>query len=170
MLVAAARPAAIAPQQITMDGGHRQALGGVQLPLGVVKDLLVAPGSGPLHPGREPVDAHRLAGRGHLLQAVVQVGQGRDEGPVGLAEPERYQFGEQQVQALADLGLGDPDHPTGPPVRQPVQHDSADGVQADLQAQWRVAAPPGRVRRCQVREPTGKPGQHLHGQRRMRAV
>jgi ATP-dependent DNA helicase RecG len=36
VLVAASRPAAIDPQQVTPDRAHRQALGGVGVPLGVV--------------------------------------------------------------------------------------------------------------------------------------
>jgi catechol 2,3-dioxygenase-like lactoylglutathione lyase family enzyme len=43
------------------------------------------------------------------------------------------QRAQQQVQAVADLGLGDPDHAAGAPVRQPVQQHRSDGVQADLQ-------------------------------------
>jgi hypothetical protein len=35
----------------------------------------------------------------------VQVVERGDEGPVGLAEPERGQRAEQQVEAVADLGL-----------------------------------------------------------------
>jgi hypothetical protein len=105
--------------------------------------LLVAPSPGSLHPGGEPVDAHRLAGLGHLHQVVTQVGEGGDERAVGLAVSEGGQATQQQVQAVAHLGLGDPDHPAGAPVRQPVQHDRRHGIQADLQGQRRVAAQPG---------------------------
>jgi hypothetical protein len=73
--------------QVTMDGRHRHALGGVGVALGVVEHLLVGPGSGPLHPGGQPVDHGRLAGGGHLGKALGQVGQVGYEGPVGLADP-----------------------------------------------------------------------------------
>jgi hypothetical protein len=71
----------------------------------------------------------------------AQVVEGGDEGAVGLAEPERAKRAEQQVQAAADLGLGDPDRAAGAAVRQPVQRHRGDGVQADRQGQRRV--PPG---------------------------
>jgi hypothetical protein len=109
--VAAPGPAPVAPQQVAPDGTHRQALGGVSVAFGVVEDLLVDPSAGSLHPGGEPVDAYRLAGACHFHQPLAQVGQGGDEGPVGLAVPERSQRTKQQVQAVADLGLGDPHHP-----------------------------------------------------------
>jgi len=51
---------------------------------------------------------------------VAQVVEGGD-GAVGLAEAEGAKLTEQQVQAVADLGLGDPDRPAGAPVGQPVQ-------------------------------------------------
>src|SRR4029453_16012297 len=66
--MAAARPATIAPQQVAMDGGYRQALGGVGVALGVVQHLLVAPPAGSLHPGSQPIHAHRLADLSHLHQ------------------------------------------------------------------------------------------------------
>jgi len=50
-----------------------------------------------------------------------------------MAVPQRGKLAHQQVQAVADLGLGDPDHAAGAPVRQPVQQHRGDGVQADLQ-------------------------------------
>ncbi len=137
---------------------------------GVVEDLLVDPSAGSLHPGGEPVDAYRLAGACHFHQPLAQVGQGGDEGPVGLAVAEGGQWTKQQVQAVADLGLGDPHHAAGPPVRQPVQHDRGDGVQADLQAKRRVAASSGWAGWEQVGEATGQPGEDLGGQRRPRAV
>jgi hypothetical protein len=108
-----------------------------------------------LHPGGEPVDAYRLAEACHFHQPLAQVGQGGDEGPVGLAVPEGGQWTKQQVQAVADLGLGDPHHPAGPPVRQPVQHDRGDGVQTDLQGQRRVAASSGWAGWQQVGQATG---------------
>jgi hypothetical protein len=40
---------------------------------------------------------------------VAQVVEGGDEGAVGLAEAEGAKLTRQQVQAVADLGLGDPD-------------------------------------------------------------
>src|SRR6266511_2548168 len=125
VLVAAARPAAVQPQQVAVDGRQRQALGGVGVALEVVQDLLVGPPSGSLHPGRQPVHHDRLAGCGHLPKPVAQVLEGGDEGPVGLAVPQAGQRAEQQVQAVADLGLGDPDRPAGAPVRQPVQRTAA---------------------------------------------
>jgi hypothetical protein len=73
VLMAAARPAAVVPQQVAVDGGQRQALGGVGVPLGVVEHLLVGPPTGPLHPGRQPIHARRLAGCGHLRKQLVQV-------------------------------------------------------------------------------------------------
>jgi hypothetical protein len=38
----------------------------------------------------------------------------------------------QQVQAVVDLGLADPDHPGGASGDQPVQHHRTQGVQPDL--------------------------------------
>src|SRR5829696_8539842 len=43
VLVAAARPATVAPQQVAPDGRQRQALGGVGVAFGVVQHLLVGP-------------------------------------------------------------------------------------------------------------------------------
>jgi hypothetical protein len=88
LLVAAARPAAIQPQQVAVDGGQRQALGGVSMPLGVIEHLLVAPPAGALHPGPEPVQQHRLPGGGHLPKQLDKLVQGRHEAAVGLAEAE----------------------------------------------------------------------------------
>ena len=68
-------------------------------------------------PGRQPVNHDRLAGSGHLPTALAQVRKGGDERPVGLAVPECGEPGEQQIHAVADLGLGDLDHPTGRPAR-----------------------------------------------------
>jgi hypothetical protein len=131
--------------------------------LGVVEHLLVGPATGTLHPGRQPVQAHRLAGVGHLRKVVAQVGEGGDKGPVGLAVAERGQWAQQQVQAVADLGLGDPHHPAGPPIRRPVQHHRGHGVQADLQGQRPGAAPPGLARRDQMGQAAGQPGEDLGG-------
>jgi hypothetical protein len=47
-------------------------------------------------------------------------------------------------EAVAHLGLGDPDHAASTAVRQPVQQHGGDGVQAHLQRQRRGAALPGR--------------------------
>jgi hypothetical protein len=69
-----------------------------------------------LHSDGQPVQAHRLAGASHLRKPPAQVVEAGDEGAVGLTEPERTKRAEQQVQAIADLGLGDPDHPAGAPV------------------------------------------------------
>ncbi len=115
-------------------------LGGVGVALGVVHDLLVGPASGSLHPGGQPVHHHGLAGGGHLCKPLAQVVEAGDEAAIGLAVPHGGQRAKQQVQAVADLGLGDPNRPPGAPVRQPVQDDRGDGVQADLQRQWRGAA------------------------------
>lgn len=71
------------------------------------------PGAGALHPGRQPVQANRLAGCGHLGKPPAQVVEGGDEGAVGLAGPQCAKLTKHQVQAVADLGLGDPDHPGG---------------------------------------------------------
>jgi hypothetical protein len=113
-----------------------------------------------LHPGGQPVHADRLAGARHLHQQRTQVIEGGDEGAVGLAEAEGGQLTQQQVQAVADLGLGDADRPGGAPVRQPVQQHGGDRVQADRQRQWRGAALAGRARWGQVPEAIGQPGQH----------
>jgi hypothetical protein len=83
--------------------------------------------------------------------------------PVELAEPEGDQFGQQQVQAVADLGLAGPDHAAGSLVRQPVEDDRADRVQANHQRDRRGPAQPGRTRRAQVRKAGGQPGQGLDG-------
>jgi hypothetical protein len=88
VLVAAARPATVAPQQVAVDGREAKALGGVGVPLGVVQHLLVGPSAGALHPGGQPVDHNRLAGASHLRKPVAQVIQAGDEGPVGLAVPQ----------------------------------------------------------------------------------
>jgi hypothetical protein len=168
--VAAARPAAITPQQVAPDGRHRKTLRGVGVALGVVQDLLIGPGPGPLHPGRQPVHAHRLAGLGHLRQQRTQVVQGGDKAAVGLAEAQRAKLAKQQVQAIAHLGLGDPDRSAGTPVRQPVQQHGGDGVQADLQGQRRGATAAGWAGWGKVGQAPGQPGQHLDGQRRTRAV
>ena len=88
------------------------------VPLGVVQDLLVTPLAGALHPRGKPIDHHRLAGACHLRKQRAQVLEGGGEGPVGLAVPQRCQLAKQQLQALADLGLRDPDHAAGAPVRQ----------------------------------------------------
>jgi hypothetical protein len=110
--------------------------------LGVVQDLLVAPPAGSLHPRGQPVHAHYFAACGHLPRALPHVGEGGDEGTVGLAVPQRCQPGQQQIQTVADLGLGDPDHAASTAVRQPVEDDGGNSVQAHLQRQRRV--PPCR--------------------------
>jgi hypothetical protein len=132
--------------------------------------LLVGPACGALHPGGQPVHADRLAGCGHLGKPAAQVVQGGDEGAVGLAEAEGGQLAEQQVQAVADLGLGDAHHAGGAPVRQPVQQHPGDRVQADLQRQRPGAVLARRTRWQQVGEAIGQPGQHGCGQRRTRAA
>jgi len=101
---------------------------------------------------------------GHLLKQLAELRKGGDERPVGLAVPEFGQLGEQQVHAVADLGLGDPHRPAGAPVRQPVQDHRGDGVQADLQRQWRVAALPGWAGWQQVGEAVGQPCEDFGGQ------
>ncbi len=67
-------------------------LGGVGAPLGVIQDLLVGPPAGALHPGRQPIHAHRLPNLGHLRQPFAQVLEGGHERPVGLAQPQRGQL------------------------------------------------------------------------------
>ena len=59
-------------------------------PLGVIQDLLVGPPAGALHPGRQPIHAHRLADLGHLRQPFAQVLEGGHERPVGLAQPVQH--------------------------------------------------------------------------------
>jgi hypothetical protein len=87
MLVAAARPAAVASQQVAVDGRDGKALCGVSVPLGVVQDLLVSPPSGSLDPGGQPIHHDGLASCGHLPKPVTQVVEAGDKGPVGLAVP-----------------------------------------------------------------------------------
>jgi hypothetical protein len=129
----------------------------VGVPLGVVQDLLVGPPAGALHPGGQPIHHDRLAGCGYLGKPLAQVGQGGDEGAVGLAVPHGRQRAKQQVEAVADLGLGDADHAAGAPVRQPVQDDRPNGVQADLQRQrWVPPCPGGRVGCGWVRRSTSQ--------------
>jgi len=121
-----------------------------------------------LHPGPKPVQQDRLAGAGHLRKPAAKIGQAGDEAPVGLAEPEIGQLAQQQVHAVADLGLGDPDHAPGAPVRQPVEDDRGDRVQADLQGKRPGAALSGPARRGQVGEAGeagGQPGKHRGRQR-----
>ena len=95
VLVAAVRPAAVTPQTVAMDGGHRHALGGVGVAVGVGPDRLVGPAAGSLPPGRQPVNHGRLAGSDPLPKALAQVRKGGDEPAVGLAGPERGEPGEQ---------------------------------------------------------------------------
>jgi hypothetical protein len=95
------------------------------MPLGVVQHLLVAPLVGSLHPGGQPVHAHRLADLGHLPKALLKLGQGGDGRAVGLAEPKSGQLAKQQVQAVADLGLGDPDHAASAPYDSPSRITAA---------------------------------------------
>ncbi len=108
-----------------------------------------------------------LTALGHLRQALLQAAERGDEGAVGLAEPNGGQLGEQQVHAVADLGPEDPDHASAP-VRQPIEDDRPNGIQADLQRQRRGSAPAPRAGRDQMGEATGQPGQHRCGQRRTR--
>jgi hypothetical protein len=128
----------------------------VGVTLGVVQHLLVGPAGGSLHPGGQPVDHDRLAGCGHLCKPLAQVIQAGDEGPVGLAVSQRGQLGQQQVHAVADLGLGDADHAGGASVGQPIQDDLSDGVQADLQRQRPIATLPGWTGWGQVGKAVGQ--------------
>jgi hypothetical protein len=123
-----------------------------------------------LHPGRQPVHHDRLAGTRHLYQHLAQVIGGGDEAAVGLAEAKGAQRAQQQVEAVADLGLGDPDHVASAPVRQPVEEYRGDGVQPDLQGQRRGTAQPGWAGWQQVGEAAGQPDQHFDRHRRTRAV
>ena len=75
--------------------------------------------------------------------ALGQIGQVGHEGPVGVADPKLGDLAQQQRGTVADLGLGNPDHPPCPPVRQTVQQHRADRVQPDLQRQRPGAAPAG---------------------------
>jgi hypothetical protein len=83
----------------------------------------------PLAEARLDVLVAVFSGPRYCRHALVE---GGDEGPVGLAEAEVAKRAEQQVQAVADLGLGDPDRAGGAPVRQPVPQHRGHGVQADL--------------------------------------
>jgi hypothetical protein len=107
-------------------------------PSGWPSPWAAAPGS----PGRPPAPPHR---RGPSPKASGHAGRGGDAAAVGLAEPQRCQGAEQQVQAVADLGLGDADHPAGTAIRQPIQQHRGDRVQADLQRQRPGAALSGRT-------------------------
>jgi hypothetical protein len=142
----------------------------VGVPFGVVQDLLVGPPTGSLHPSGQAIHHDRLADLGHLLQPLAKLLEAGNEGGVGLAEAEGAQRAEQQVHAVADLGLGDADRPAGAPVRQPVEQHGGDGVQADLQRQRPGAATPGWARWEQVGQATGQPAKHRGGQRGTRAV
>ena len=153
-----------------MDGGKRHALGGVGVALGVVQHLLVAPPGGSLHPGGQAVHAHRLADLGHLPKVLLQLVRGGDERAVRLAEAERAKLAKQQVDAVAHLGLGDPDRSAGAAVRQPVQDDRGHRGQADLQHRRWGAAQPRPAGWGQAGKTAGQPGQHVCRQRRTRAV
>jgi len=97
-----------------------------------------------LHAGAQAVHQRRLAGGPHLPKQLAELLHGGDEAAVGLAEPKGGKPAEQQIQAVADLGLGDPDRAAGTAVRQPVQQDRPDRVQADLQRKSGVPPQPGR--------------------------
>jgi hypothetical protein len=90
--------------------------------------------------------------------------------PSGWQKPSAAKLAKQQVKAVADLGLGDPDRSAGTPVRQPVQQHRGHRVQADLQRQRRGATAAGWARWGQMGEAAGQPGQHPDGQRRTWAV
>src|SRR5512132_4204178 len=111
------------------------------VPLGVVEDLLVGPSAGSLHPGRQPVQADRLAVLGHLRQPLAQVGEGSDERAVGLAEPQRAERAQQQVQAVATSVL---DIPT---TRAARRYDSPSSTTAAT-ASKRTANASGRLPPC----------------------
>jgi hypothetical protein len=66
--------------------------------------------------------------------------------------------------------LQDADHAAGASVRQPVEDDRGDRVQADLQDKRPGAALPGPARRVQSGQAGGQPAKHHGGQRRTRAV
>jgi hypothetical protein len=144
VLVAGAGPAAVQPQQVAPDRAHCQALSGVAVALGVVQDLLVAPPAGSLHPGGQPVHADRLAGRGHLHQHLAQVIEAGDEGAVGLAEAEGARRAKQQVQAVADLGLGDADHPCARRYDSPFSTTAATASRRTSSGSGGVPPVPGR--------------------------
>jgi hypothetical protein len=76
VLVAAPGPATVAPQQVAVDGGHRRALGGGGVTLGVVEHFLAGPGS-------------ELAGLGGVLDEV-EVASLLDRGFRGLAKARQH--------------------------------------------------------------------------------
>ena len=113
LLVAAPGPAAVHPQQVTPDRAHRPALGGVGVPLGVIQHLLVAPPSGSLHPGAEPIHQHRLPGCGHLGEPLAQLLHGRDEAAVGWQNPSAASSPSSRSMLPPHFGLGDAHHAAG---------------------------------------------------------
>ena len=74
----------------------------------------------------------------HLRKVLAQVGEGGDKGPVGLAVAERGQRAQQQVEAVADLGLGDPT------IRPARRYDSPSNTTAAT-ASKRTSRDSGRV-------------------------
>jgi hypothetical protein len=83
VFVAAARPAAVAVQQVAMDGGDRDALGGVGVALGVIEDLLVAQDRGrgtrvasPSTTTASPAAAISASGVASVARSVTKVPSG----------------------------------------------------------------------------------------------
>ena len=105
--------------------------------------LLVGPAAGALHPGGQPVHHDRLAGTCHLRKPAAQVIQAGDEAAVGLAGPQRGRLGRRQVEAVADLGLGDPDHAASTAVRPRVRQHGGDASRRTTSGSGGVPPCPG---------------------------
>jgi hypothetical protein len=130
-LVAAARPAAIDPQQVTPDVITAKPWAVWLWRLKSYSTFWLA------HPhGRCTRVASPTTQTASPAAAISTSTSRRSsrvvKGAVGLAEPHRGKLAKQQVQAVAHLGLGDADHAASAPVRQPVQQHRGDRVQADL--------------------------------------
>jgi hypothetical protein len=170
VLVAAARPAAVAPQQVAPDGGHRQAWAVWLWRLASYSTFWLA------HPRGRCTRVASPSTQTASADAAISPSQWRRSArlvmkvPPGWQNPTAAKGPSRRSQAVAHLGLGDPNHAAGAPVRQPVQQHRGDRVQAGLQRQWRGAALAGRSRWQQVGQASGQPAKHGCGQRRTWAV
>jgi hypothetical protein len=133
------RPSATTTDRASQPHPHS----GVGLPLGVVQDLPVGPPTGSQHPGGQPVHHDRLADLGHLRKPLAQVSQAGDEGAVGLAVPHGGKLAEQQVQAVADLGLEIPTMRAARRYDSPSSSTAATASKRTSNANGRVPPRPG---------------------------